>query len=127
MTIGVPVVLAAVGDLPPPADPVWRMWLTRAELAYCGSLQRASDHLAARALAKKAAALVLDWPWEVPWQAAEITRRPLSAPVLTLAGPLDRWRAERGLPVPGVSLTHAGGHAAAIAWLPGAAGRPGGA
>src|SRR5207248_1764301 len=90
-TIGVPVVLAAVGDLPPPADPVWRKWLTRAELAYCGSLQRVSDHLAARALAKKAAALVLDWPWEVPWQSAEITRRPLCAPVLALAGPLDRW------------------------------------
>jgi len=118
--IDIPVVLAAVGDLPPPADPVWREWLTHAELAYCGSLQHASDHLVARVLGKKATALALDWPWEVPWQAVEIVRRQLGAPAVRLGGQLERWRIERGLPVPAVSLSHAAGHAAAIAWLPGA-------
>jgi holo-[acyl-carrier protein] synthase len=117
--LSLPLAITAVADLPPPGHPVWRDWLTAAELAYCGSLQHVSDHLAVRVLAKRVAAEALAWPGEVPWQAVEILRRPAGGPAVKLAEGLDRWRRERGLPVPGVSLTHAAGHAAAIAWLPG--------
>jgi holo-[acyl-carrier protein] synthase len=117
--LSLPLVIAALTDLPPPGDPIWREWLTVAERAYCGSLQHVSDHLAVRALAKRVAAEALEWPGEVPWQAVEIRRQPAGGPAVELAERLDRWRRERGLPAPGVSLTHAAGHAAAIAWLPG--------
>jgi holo-[acyl-carrier protein] synthase len=113
-----PFAVVAVADVPPPTDPIWREWLTAAELAYCASLRYVSDHLAVRALAKRVTVRLLGWPGEVPWQAVEIRRRPPGAPEVRLAGELDRWRRDRGLPVPGVSLTHAGGYAAALAWLP---------
>jgi len=114
-----PLAIAVVADIPPPTDPIWREWLTPAELAYCGSLQHVLDHLAVRVLAKRVTARALAWPGEIPWQEVEILRRPAGGPAVELGDLLDRWRRERGLPVPGVSLTHAAGHAAALAWLPG--------
>jgi holo-[acyl-carrier protein] synthase len=123
--LSLPLAIAAMADIPLPADPVWRHWLTAAELAYCGSLQHVSDHLAVRALAKRVVAEVLAWPGEIPWQEVQILRRPAGGPVVELADRPDRWRRQQGLPVPGVSLTHAAGHAAAIAWLPGKSGRSG--
>ena len=114
-----PLAIAVVADIPPPTDPLWREWLTPAELAYCGSLQHVLDHLAVRVLAKRVTARALAWPGEIPWQEVEILRRPAGGPAVELGDLLGRWRRERGLPVPGVSLTHAAGHAAALAWLPG--------
>jgi phosphopantetheinyl transferase (holo-ACP synthase) len=114
-----PLAIGAVADAPPPTDPIWRDWLTAAELAYSRSLERVAEHLVVRLLAKRAVIAALGWPGDVPWHAVEIRRQPPGPPWVELTGPLDAWRRERRLPVPGVSLTHAAGHAAALAWLPG--------
>lgn len=110
--------LASVRSLPPPGDADWRIWLRAAERAYCAGLQRADEHLVARLIAKGAAARVLDWPGEVPWDQVELRRLPPGPPQLLLHGDFQAWQRARHLPVPGVSLTHAAGHAAAVAWLP---------
>jgi phosphopantetheinyl transferase (holo-ACP synthase) len=52
------------------------------------------------------------------WSDVTIRREPSGRPTVAVSDRLDRWRESRGLAVPGVSLTHAGGHAAALAWLP---------
>lgn len=114
-----PVVeVAALGDLPPEADPVWREWLSAEEFAYCAGRLRVSEHLVARILAKRAVAGALGWRGPIPWRELTVVRDEAGAPSVRLAGSLERWRTERELPVPLVSLTHAGGYAAALAWLP---------
>ncbi|QIS11597.1 hypothetical protein [Nocardia arthritidis] len=102
--------ICSLADLPGRADPLWREWLTAAELAYCNGFRRVEEHLAVRLLAKRAAARALDRT-EVPWTDLAVLRSPDGPPRLVARGELDR--------VPGISLTHAGGHAAAIAWLTG--------
>ena len=59
------------------------------------------------------------WPDPAPWQDVEIRREPSGRPRVALTGRLAEWARRRGLPVPQVSLTHAAGYAAALAWLPG--------
>ncbi|PKV83042.1 holo-ACP synthase [Streptomyces sp. TLI_146] len=103
---------------PPRDDPRWNEWLTGTERAYAHSLARAEEHLSARKAAKEAAAQLLGWPGPPPWQDMEIRRRTDRAPVLTVRGPLARWMREQGLVTPHVSLTHARGYAAALAWYP---------
>jgi holo-[acyl-carrier protein] synthase len=111
--------VAPVGAMPDPSDPRWREWLTAAERAYCAGLQRAGEHLAARVLAKRAAARAIGWPGvDVPWEGIEVLREPLHPPQVYLTGAVEQWREECGVPVPGVSLSHAAGYAAAVAWLP---------
>jgi len=115
---GLPLALAPVAVLPDPRDAVWRRWLDAAELAYCAGLRRAGEHLAVRALARRAVADALAWPGEVPWDDIRIHREASGRPEVRLRGALAAWRHGRRLPVPGVSLSHAAGYAAALAWLP---------
>jgi len=114
-----PVVrIGALADLPPEAGPAWREWLSVAEVDYCVGFQRATEHLAARMLAKWAVAGVLGWRDQIPWLDISIVRDPAGPPSVRLSGDAECWRQERHVVVPGVSLTHAGGYAAALAWLP---------
>ena len=114
--------VAPVGALPPPESLSWRDRLDPAELAYCLGLRRAAEHLAARALARRAVAAALDWPEAsrpnvTSWRDVTVRREPSGRPVVLLSERLDRWRRRRGLETPGISLSHAAGHAAALAWL----------
>ncbi|MGH3996341.1 MAG: hypothetical protein ACRDTJ_02625 [Pseudonocardiaceae bacterium] len=125
-----PVVrLLTVAELPPAGDPRWADLLSPAELAFCTSLARVTDHLAARAAGKQAVRAVLGLPpqtWPERYLAGagaprghdvEIHRVSGSAPQVVLSGDAQRWRRALGLPPPGVSLSHAAGYAAALAWL----------
>ena len=115
-TISLELAIAPVAALPGLSDPLWCDWLSPAELAYCGGLQRAGEHLAARALGKQVAADALVWTRPVPWRDMEIRRRPGCAPELVVVGELNQWCQQHQLAIPGVSLSHAAGHAAAVAW-----------
>jgi phosphopantetheinyl transferase (holo-ACP synthase) len=108
--------VAPVSALPPPESADWRYRLAPAELAYCFGLRRAAEHLAARALARHAVAAALGCG-EVPWRDIAVRRAPSGQPAVLLSDRLDEWRRRRGIGVPGVSLSHAAGHAAALAWL----------
>ncbi|MFC0842497.1 hypothetical protein ACFH04_01930 [Streptomyces noboritoensis] len=99
-------------------DRRWTDWLTDTELVYAHSLARTEEHLSARKAAKEAAAHLLGWPGQPPWQDMEICRRADEAPVLRVHGRLAQWMGEHGLATPQVSLTHARGYAAALAWFP---------
>ncbi|QEV21773.1 hypothetical protein [Streptomyces alboniger] len=110
--------LATPQQTPPAGDPRWGTWLTDAELAYARGLLRAEEHLSARKLAKEAGAGVLGWRCEPPWQDMEVRRRPGAAPALHLGETLSRESLAPGTATPGISLTHARGYAAALAWLP---------
>ncbi len=99
-------------------DPRWTDWLTDIERRYAYSLARAEEHLSARKAAKEAAAHLLGWPGTPPWQDMEVWRRTDEAPVLRVRDELARWMGERGLATPRISLTHARGYAAAVAWFP---------
>jgi holo-[acyl-carrier protein] synthase len=129
MTAAAYVVVAAVEALPPPADPRWRDWLGPAELAYCAGLRRVGEHLAARAAGRRAVLAALGLPdgqtHASLWPDVSIRREPSGRPTVAVSGRLDRWRESRGLAVPEVSLSHAAGHAAALAWIPGADGMEG--
>ena len=46
-------------------------------------------------------------------------RMPPGRPAVRSSGEVEDWRREPGLPVRGISLSHAAGFAAALAWLPG--------
>lgn len=110
--ITLPVQLIEVAALPPHADAHWASLLTGAERAYCTGLHYAADHRAARVAGKRAVLAALGVHGDVRWHEVEIRRKPGAGPVVVLHGPLGEAS------VPGVSLTHAAGHAAAIAWLP---------
>lgn len=108
------------GDLPRTTDPQWEEWLTAPELAFCAGFQHARDHLAARVAAKQALFTLLGPPENSrPWQDLEIRRDSLCPPVVLLHGATHQRRVVLGAGPPGVSLSHAGGCAAALAWLPG--------
>ncbi|MGW7006228.1 hypothetical protein ACWGCW_26295 [Streptomyces sp. NPDC054933] len=114
----VTVMTASPEQTPAAADPRWSHWLTPSELAYGNSLLRAEEHLSARKLAKAAGAALLRWPHEPPWQEMEVRGGNGVPPSLALHGAFARWHRECGLPVPAISLSHARGYAAALAWLP---------
>ena len=115
-TVTLELAIAPVAALPAPSDPVWQQWLSPAELAYCHGLRQAGEHLAARAVGKQAAASAVGWPGPVPWPDLEIRRQPDCAPDLVVVGDLRQWCYDQGFSTPGLSLSHAGGHAAALAW-----------
>jgi holo-[acyl-carrier protein] synthase len=130
MTPAAYLVVTPVAALPPPADPRWRGWLDPAELAYCTGLRRAGEHMAARVAGRRAVLAALGLPDGVAaegvaaegpswWPDVTIRREPSGRPTVAVSDRLDGWRERRGLAVPGVSLSHAAGHAAALAWLPG--------
>jgi holo-[acyl-carrier protein] synthase len=113
------VVVAPVGALPEPGDARWRDLLDPAELAYCTGLRRVDEHLAARAVGRQAVLAALGLTAGSWWHDLSIHRGPSGRPTVVLSDRLTRWRESRGVAVPGVSLSHAAGHAAALAWLPG--------
>jgi phosphopantetheinyl transferase (holo-ACP synthase) len=116
--LALPLAVAPVAALPDPADPAWRSWLGAAELAYCAGLRRTGEHLVARALARQVVAGALGWAVELPWEDIEIHREHSGRPTVVLRGGLAAWHGRHRLPVPGVSLSHAAGYAAALGWLP---------
>jgi hypothetical protein len=103
--------LLALDGLPGADDPAWSAWLTGRELAVCRGYARAGDHMAARVAGKLAvsreAGLAVP-----PWQAIEISQGWQHAPTVLPCVALGPH------PAPAVSLTHAGGYAAALAWSP---------
>lgn len=126
MTV-VPLAVAPVAVLPEPGDPVWQRLLDPAELVYCGGLRRAGEHLTARALARRVVAQSMIGSTayrEEPcpelwfWPHMALRRAPSGRPTVVPRGALDAWRQRHRLPVPGVSMAHAGGYAGALAWLP---------
>ncbi|OAR24120.1 hypothetical protein A8W25_16845 [Streptomyces sp. ERV7] len=117
-TAGPVVRISPPQQCPERDDPRWTDWLTDTERAYAHSLARAEEHLSARKAAKEAAARLLGWPGPPPWQDMEIRRASDEAPTLRVRGALAQWMADHGLANPRISLTHARGYAAALAWFP---------
>ena len=127
---GLAIRLLGVAELPSVGNPCWAELLSPTELAFCTGLVRVTDHLAARVAGKQAVRAVLNlppqgWSGRDPARAGvlrthdvEIRRVPGSAPQVVLGGNAERWRQAQGLAPPGVSLSHAAGYAAALAWLP---------
>ncbi|TJZ59230.1 hypothetical protein FCH28_03825 [Streptomyces piniterrae] len=104
---------------PEPHDPLWSDWLTPAELAFSRGFRRGQEHLAARKAAKEAVARLLGCPVDRHmWQAMEVRRTPGAAPTMALQGAPERHLRSLRRPRPGISLTHARGYAAALAWFP---------
>jgi holo-[acyl-carrier protein] synthase len=101
-------------DLPPTEGPSWRQRMSEAELAYCLGRRRAREHLGARLAAKQAVGRLLGWSAESCWSEVQILRTPGSPPSVSLTGGIAASQG-RAL-APGVSLTHAAGYAAALAW-----------
>ncbi len=102
----------------------WTTFLTSAERGYAGSRLRADEHIAARIAARQAVLDVLGldvpgWDTQPPWRSIEVVRGPAGKPRVSLSGEVDELRRAHGRPIPGISLSHAAGFAAAVAWLPG--------
>lgn len=122
------VVLIAMADMPEATDSWWD-WLTPAERQYAFGLRDVGNHLAARAAGKVAAASTMAEarpgdPGRVSrpeWRELEILRVAGTPPRVRLSGSTEESWARTGLPVPGVSLSHAAGYAGALSWLPGGA------
>ena len=98
-------------------------FLTSAERGYAGGRLRADEHIAARIAARQAVLDilgldVLGWEAEPHWRSIEVVRGPAGDPRVSLGGEVEELRRSRGHPVPGISLSHAAGFAAAVAWLP---------
>lgn len=113
-----PVAIARIAALPAVTDPLWRRILSPAELSRHGGRRRAAEHLAARAMARLAVGAALGWPHEPPWHDIAVHSESSGRPRLVLSGGLAEWQLDAGLLAPDVSLSHAAGHAAALAWLP---------
>jgi holo-[acyl-carrier protein] synthase len=114
--------VAEITTMPEPEHIDWHRLVSAAERAYCARFRRAGEHLVARALARRAVAAALGWSGDTPYQDITIRRTPSGRPEVALTGPLERWHVRRDARAPGVSLTHAGGYCAAVAWLVGSAG-----
>lgn len=109
--------VAPVAAFPDASDTTWRRLLSAAEIAYCTGLERAGEHLVARALARRVVAEALGWTGD-SWPDIVISRAPSGRPSVALRAELAAWQRRHQLPVPGLSLSHAGGYASALAWLP---------
>ena len=98
----------------------WARFLTSAERSYAASRLRAGEHIAARIAARQAVLDVLGLAGEAEpqWRAIEVVRGPAGNPRVSLCGEVEELRRTCGHPVPGISLSHAAGFAAAVAWLP---------
>lgn len=87
---------------------------TEGERAYCQAKARPAEHYAARFAAKEAALKALGVPEGLRWHELEVVSSSGGAPVLRLAGEAARAAAARGIVRMHLSLTHAGGQAAAV-------------
>ena len=100
---------------------------TDGERAYCGARARPAEHFAARFAAKEAVLKALDVPPGLSWHELEVASVEGRAPRLLLHGEAARVATARGVTRIHLSLTHAGGQAAAVVVIEGEAARPGGA
>ncbi|MEI5098189.1 hypothetical protein RB200_05465 [Streptomyces sp. PmtG] len=113
------LVLLPPARIPGPDAACWRDWLTPDEISFSLGFRRAHEHLAARKAAKLAVAKLLGLPDDPrTCRAVEVLRESGAGPVLRLGGAPGQLLRGEDLPLPRVSLTHARGHAAALAWLP---------
>ena len=111
--------IVSVTDLPEPSSPHWRRWLTPPELHYCAGFKRAGEHLAVRVAGKQAvivAAGLLPTDDDGWWHQVELLRGQHEPPRVVLSGALRERQLALGLQL-SASFTHAGGRAAAMAWL----------
>ncbi len=93
---------------------------TDGERAYCRARARPADHFAARFAAKEAALKALGVPEGLSWHELEIVPAAGGPPELVLRGVAARAADERGVRRLHLSLTHAGGQAAAVVVAEGA-------
>jgi holo-[acyl-carrier protein] synthase len=84
------------------------------ERAYCRARARPADHFAARFAAKEAVLKAMAVPEGLSWHELEIVSRD-GRPDLKLTGVAARAAEARGIVRWHLSLTHAGGQAAAVA------------
>lgn len=96
--------LVNLDELPVADDPRWHDWLSTGELARCAEFDRVEEHLAARLAGKRALGRELG----LDWRRLEFLHQPHQPPYVLLDGEI--------LAGAGVSLSHAGGYAAALAW-----------
>src|SRR5256885_3327473 len=87
---------------------------TDGERAYCHARARAAEHFAARFAAKEAALKALGVPPGLSWHELEVVSVPGRPPALRLSGEAARAAERQGVARVHLSLTHAGGHAAAV-------------
>lgn len=90
------------------------------ERADCGARGLPAQHYAARFAAKEAAAKALGVPSGLRWLDIEVHSLPDGAPILLFSGAARAAAARRGVTAQHLSLTHAGGMAAAVVVLEGA-------
>lgn len=89
------------------------------ERADCGARAEPAQHYAARFAAKEAALKALGGPSGLRWVEVEVRTTSNGRPVLILSGSAAAAAARRGVATQHVSLTHAGGMAAAVVVLEG--------
>ena len=87
---------------------------TDGERAYCHARAHAADHFAARFAAKEAVLKALGVPAGLRWHELEVVSGAGGAPSLSLSGEAARAAARLGVRRIHLSLTHAGGQAAAV-------------
>lgn len=92
---------------------------TLRERAYCRGRGMPEQHFAARFAAKEALLKALGAPSGLRWREIEVVSGPGGAPELLLTGAASQVATARGVVAKHVSLTHAGGVAAALVVLEG--------
>ncbi len=97
---------------------------TDGERAYCVARARPAEHYAARFAAKEAALKAMGVPPGLSWHELEVRSSPSRPPRLVLGGEAQRAALVLGVVRIHLSLTHAGGQAAAVVVLEGE--QPGG-
>ncbi|MBC8132226.1 MAG: holo-ACP synthase [Deltaproteobacteria bacterium] len=90
-----------------------------AERADCAGRGEPAQHYAARFAAKEAVLKALGGPPGLKWTEIEVRTADSGRPVLLLSGAAAGAAAQRGVVAQHVSLTHAGGMAAAVVVLEG--------
>ena len=91
-----------------------RKVFTDGERAYCRARADAAQHFAARFAAKEATLKALGVPEGLSWHELEVVSAKGAAPEVVLRGVAARAAAARGVSRLHLSLTHAGGQAAAV-------------
>lgn len=97
-----------------------RKVFTDGERAYCNGKSSPADHFAARFAAKEATLKALGVPEGLSWHEMEIVSLAAGRPSLRLVGAAARAAAELGVARLHLTLTHAGGQAAAVVVAEGA-------
>ena len=96
-----------------------RRVFTDGEIAYCTQRRNPVPHLAGRFAAKEALLKALAVPEGLSWHELEVVREPGAPPRLELSGEAARAAERKGATRVHLSLTHAGGQAAAMVVLEG--------